>query len=178
MSLGHVLLGLLVPGEQHGYELKRRYDERFPEARPMASAQVYTALGRLDRDGLVEQGAVERVAGPDRITYLLTPQGRAELTRWLEEVEPPSPFVANPLAIKLTVAVLTAGDEVAMDYLRAQRAAHLSRMRDYTRVKTVPGSSIASVLAADYALEHLDADLRWLDTALARTAALHQEMTS
>lgn len=176
MSLGHVLLGLLVPGEQHGYQLKRCYDERFPAARPLASAQVYTTLGRLDRDGFVRQGEVERVDGPDRTAYALTPDGRAELTRWLEAVEPPSPFVANPLAMKLTVAVLADGDEFAREYLRRQRAAHLSRMRDYTRVESDPDASMASVLAADYALEHLDADLRWLDTALARTAALQKEI--
>ena len=176
MSLGHVFLGLLLLGEEHGYELKRRYAERFPEARPLASAQVYTTLNRLDRDGLIAKGAVERVAGPDRTAYALTPEGRLELSRWLEEVEPPSPFVANALAMKLTVAVLASGDDFAREYLRRQRAAHLARMRDYTRVKTEPGAPMTSVLAADYALEHLNADLRWLDNALLRTADLSKEI--
>lgn len=178
VTVGHALLGLLVPGERHGYDLKRRYDQQFPAARPLASAQVYATLARLSRDGLVVQGEPERDGGPDRTAYGLTPEGREELRRWLDEVEPPAPFVANPLAVKLTVAVLTAGEPAAQDYLRRQRAAHLQRMRDYTRAKTEPGVAIAELLAADYALEHLNADLLWIENAMARTAVLTEEVTS
>jgi DNA-binding PadR family transcriptional regulator len=178
MSLGHVLLGLLLPGDRHGYELKRAYDSRFPAARPLASAQVYAALVRLARDGLVVPAGRERAGGPDRLTYALTDDGRAEFETWLEEVEPPSPFVSNPLAVKVTLAILTSGEAAARAYLRRQRAAHLARMREYTQVKTAPGTSLTEVLAADYALEHLDADLRWIDNALARAAALTKEITS
>jgi DNA-binding PadR family transcriptional regulator len=178
MSLGHVLLGLLVPGDRHGYDLKRSYDVRFPAARPLASAQVYTALAKLARDGLVVAGAPERAGGPDRTAYALTEQGRAELARWLEDIEPPSPYVSNPLAVKVTLALLTSGEQAASAYLRRQRAAHLERMRDYTRLKTSPDASRAEVLAADYALEHLNADLRWIDSALTRTTALTKELTA
>ncbi len=178
MSLGHVLLGLLVPGDRHGYELKQSYDARFPAARPLASGQVYAALSRLTRDGLVVPGAPERAGGPDRTAYALTEVGRAEFARWLDEVEPPSPFVANPLAVKVTLAVLTSGEQAARAYLRRQRAAHLQRMREYTRLKTSPDVSLAGVLAADYALEHLDADLRWIDNALTRATALTKELTA
>jgi DNA-binding PadR family transcriptional regulator len=178
MSLGHVLLGLLVLGDRHGYELKRAYDVRFPAARPLASAQVYAALVRLTRDGLVVPWSRERAGGPDRTTYALTEGGRAEFARWLEEVEPPSPFVANPLAVKVTLAILTSGEQAARAYLRRQRAAHLERMREYTRLKTSPDVSLKEVLAADYALEHLNADLRWIDNALTRAAALTEEITT
>lgn len=178
MGLGHVLMGLLVEGERHGYELKRSYDTRFPAARPLASAQVYTALGKLTRDGLVVPGTPERAAGPDRTAYALTGEGRTEFVRWLEEIEPPSPFVANPLAVKVTLAVLTSGEQAARAYLRRQRTAHLERMRDYTRLKTTADASLAQVLAADYALEHLDADLRWIDNALTRATAFTEEITA
>lgn len=175
MSLGHVLLGLLSSGDRHGYELKRHYDVRFPAARPLATAQIYATLGRLDRDGFVRPGRTERVGGPDRTAYTLTPAGRDELRRWLLEVEEPYPFVANALAEKVTVAVLTSGDDAAASYLRRQREAHLARMRAFTRTKTDPAAALAEVLAADYAIEHLNADLRWIDNALARVRALSEE---
>ncbi len=178
VTLGHVVLGLLAQGERHGYDLKRQYDARFPAARPLAAAQVYATLDRLQRDGWVTPGAVERVGGPDRHTYAMTPAGRSELERWLAEVETPAPFVANPLSIKVTLALLVADGATATDYLRRQRAAHLARMREYTTVKTHSESSLAAVLAADYALNHLDADLRWIDTALARVSALSEEIHS
>ncbi len=176
MSLNFVLLGLLAVSDRHGYELKQLYDKQFPEARPLASAQIYSTLSRLTKAGHVEQGSSERVSGPDRIPYSLTATGRGELTRWLEEVEPPSPFVANPLSVKATIAILVLGEGAAGTYLQRQRAAHLVRMRQYTRTKTDPDSSLAVVLAADYAIEHLNADLNWIETALARISALAKEI--
>lgn len=44
-------------------------------------------------------------------------------------------------------------------------------MRELTAEKTT--GSPAQVLAADYALQHLDADLRWIETALARMKEDH-----
>lgn len=178
VSLGHVLLGLLADGERHGYDLKRQYAARFPAAQPLAAAQVYATLERLLRDGYVVPASRERVAGPDRTTYALTPPGRAELHRWLEEIEPPGPFVANPLAVKVTLALLVADAQAASSYLARQRAAHLEQMREHTRVKTDPDAPLTRVLASDYALNHLDADLRWIDTALARVTALAEETSA
>ena len=41
MSAAHVLLGLLARGAKHGYDLKKAYDERMPQAKPLAFGQVY-----------------------------------------------------------------------------------------------------------------------------------------
>ncbi|HVM26472.1 MAG TPA: PadR family transcriptional regulator, partial [Mycobacteriales bacterium] len=87
MAFPETLLGLLEPAPQHGYELRRAYDARFGRHRPVKSAQVYATLARLHRDGQVEVAGVERVDGPDRTTYALTPDGVTRLERWLAEPE-------------------------------------------------------------------------------------------
>lgn len=176
VSTSHLVLGLLARGERHGYDLKREHDLRFPSARPLAYGQIYATLERMQRQGLVDAVSRERVDGPDRTTFRMTRQGRKELTTWLAEVETPAPFVTNLFATKVTLALLTGDEGAAADYLRRQRQAHLARMRDYTRVKTDPESSLSQVLAADYALSHLDADLRWMETALDRVTGLTEEM--
>ena len=176
MSIGHVLLGLLADGERHGYELKHEHDARFPAARPLAFGQVYATLERLRNRGFVDAATGVKAAGPERTPYVLTDAGRAELDRWLSEVEMPSPFVANPLSVKVTLALLTADEALAQDYLRRQRDAHLQRMREYTRHKSDPETTLVEVLAADYALTHLDADLRWIEAALDRVADLNKEI--
>ena len=176
MSTGYVLMGLLSRGQRHGYDLKRDHDHRFPAARPLAFGQVYTTLERLYRQGLVEPLAVQRVDGPDRRVFRLTEAGGRDLDDWLAAVEPPAPHVANPLATKVTVALLVGDEALASDYLRRQRAAHLERMRAYTRTKTDPAASLHEVLAADYALAHLDADLRWMESALERVTTLKEEL--
>lgn len=177
-----MLLALLAHGARHGYDLKRAYDTRFPQARPLAFGQVYSTLERLTRDGLAAEAGVERVDGPDRTVFAITDDGRASLREWLGGVEPPAPHVNNALFTKVVAALLVdeapgAEGGLAVAYLRAQRRAHLARMRDFTTVKTADGVSVGEVLAADYALAHLDADLRWIDLTLSRMSALRQEVT-
>lgn len=177
MSTGHVLLGLLSRGQQHGYDLKAGYDALFPAARPMAYGQVYAALTRLRDRGLIEEAAVERAGGPERTTYRLTPAGRDELEVWMSAAEHPPSEVNNPLATKLNVALVAGGPEEGALFLRRQRSAHTARMRDHTQTKRAADATLTQVLAADYALSHLDADVRWIDDALARLGEITQEVT-
>jgi DNA-binding PadR family transcriptional regulator len=175
MSTPHVLLGLLIAGPRHGYDLKRAHDERLPQAKPLAFGQVYATLGRLERDGYVEQNGQDRDGGPDRTSYLLTDLGREHLDAWLSTVEPPAPYVTSTLFSKVVVSLLAGDAERARTYLIDQRAAHMARMREMTAVKAQPGG-VGDVIAADYAIAHLDADLRWLQTTLQRVAELDREV--
>ncbi|GAA2336286.1 PadR family transcriptional regulator [Streptomyces kunmingensis] len=179
MSTRHVLLGLLASGPRHGYDLKRRHDERFPQARPLAYAQVYTTLQRLVRDGFVEVEGTDSDGGPERTLYRATKDGRAELLGWAREITPPAPHVANEIFAKVVVAILLAGDGTdPAAHLLSQRAAHMARMRELTAVKSDPGADLTAVLSADYALVHLDADLRWMTTTAARLETLTAEVTA
>ncbi|WP_067273450.1 PadR family transcriptional regulator [Streptomyces jeddahensis] len=176
MSTRHILLGLLAGGPSHGYDLKRRHDERFPQARPLAYGQVYTTLQRLVRDGLAEVEGTGSEGGPERTLYRSTEAGGRELTRWTGEITPPAPFVTNEIFAKVVVTILAAGDPAG--HLQLQRAAHMARMRELTAVKTAPGADLTTVLSADYALTHLDADLRWMTTTAARLTTLTAEVTA
>lgn len=174
MSTRHILLGLLAGGPSHGYDLKRRHDERFPQARPLAYGQVYTTLQRLVRDGLAAIDGTDSDGGPERTLYRSTGDGSHELARWAGEITPPAPFVTNEIFAKVVVSILASADPA--DYLRSQRTAHMERMRELTAVKTEPGADLATVLSADYALNHLDADLRWMNTTAARLTPLTAEV--
>jgi DNA-binding PadR family transcriptional regulator len=176
VAVGHVLLGLLAGRERHGYDLKRQYDARFPAARPLAFGQVYAALETLTRRGWVERAGSAKAGAAERTSFRLTADGRSEFDRWLAEVEPPAPHADNPFQVKVTLALLAAGPAEATTFLRAQRSAHLARMRDYVRRTTDPAAALAEVLAADYALTHLEADLRWLEAAEARVGDLAREL--
>lgn len=174
MSTRHLMLGLLAGGPSHGYDLKRRHDERFPQARPLAYGQVYTTLQRLVRDGLAEVDGTDADGGPERTKYRTTADGERELADWVRQIAPPAPHVSNEIFAKVVVGILTGADPAG--YLLKQRAAHMERMRELTAVKTAPGSDLSTVLSADYALNHLDADLRWMTTTAARLTTLTAEV--
>lgn len=168
MSTPDAVLGLLQRGPRHGYDLKREHDARFPLAKPLAYSQVYSTLGRLQRDGLAEVTEQQPGDGPERTVYGLTTVGRQHLEEWVGTPEPPAPHVANVLFTKLVVALLGGAD--GSSYLDAQRRAHLARMRELTAVRR--DGPPAEAIAADYALHHLEADVRWLETTLQRLPSL------
>jgi DNA-binding PadR family transcriptional regulator len=166
------MLGLLEPQPSHGYELKRSYDRRFGRERPLPFGQVYATLGRLERDGRVRVDGTETGGGPERKRYSITPEGVAELERWLAQPEPPEPHLQTVLFTKVVLALLSGRD--ADRFLDAQRAAHLARMRELTAHRRAGG--LADALVTDYALFHLEADLRWIDLTASRLAQLAEEV--
>ena len=173
MSVSHVLLGLLAEQDAHGYDLKQAHDARFPSARPLAFGQVYAALARLQKAGHVEVVGSTGAGGPERTTYTLSAPGRAELTAWLEATEPAGPYAADEL-VRKTVTALHLGQD-APAFLARQRRVHLEAMRALL-VRQDHSPDVAARLVVDHAVEHLDADLRWLENAAARLAVPpHQE---
>ena len=165
MSVSRVLLGVLAEGPAHGYDIKQAHDRRFPGAKPLAFGQVYVALAKLEKDGLVE--VVERVreAGPDRMTYAITEAGREALAGWLATPEPAGPYAADDL-VRKTVTALRLGRDAA-GFLAAQRQLHLAAMKELLDLQATT-DDVAARIVIDHAVEHLDADLRWLETSAAR----------
>jgi DNA-binding PadR family transcriptional regulator len=169
MSIGHALLGLLAEKAAHGYDLKRLYDSRFPAAKPLAFGQVYANLSRLERDGLVEVVETSSEGGPERTVYALTVDGAASLHAWLGQSEPAGPFPADDL-VRKTVTALHLGSD-ATDFLRRQRTTHLEMMHDLVLLQRETRETGARI-SVDHTIFHLDADLRWLEAATSRMAAV------
>jgi DNA-binding PadR family transcriptional regulator len=80
--LDTMLLAMLEDGEQHGYELLRRLEERGCGLLRMREGTVYPVLYRLEDAGYVkarwEDDRAER-RGPRRRMYRLTPKGKRKL---------------------------------------------------------------------------------------------------
>jgi DNA-binding PadR family transcriptional regulator len=172
MSVAHVLLGILAEGPAHGYDLKRVHDQRFAGARPLAFGQVYAALAKLEKDGLVEVVEKGRNGGPERLTYAVTDAGRDDLASWLEAVEPAGPYAADDL-VRKTVTALRLGKDAA-GFLLAQRQVHLAAIKALLDLQA-SAADVAARIAIDHTVEHLDADLRWLETAAARVTSVTDE---
>jgi DNA-binding PadR family transcriptional regulator len=173
MSVPSTLLGLLEPEPSHGYELKREYDTLFAHAKPLPFGQVYSTLGRLERDGHVAVEGASPGAGPDRKRYAITESGVSQLEHWLAQAEQPEPHLQATLFAKVVLALLSG--RPAATYLDTQRAAHLERMRELTAMRRA--GPLRQSLLADYGLFHLEADLRWIDLTAARLDQLAKEIS-
>lgn len=82
MSLENILLGLLQKPAT-GYELKAAFDGTVRHFWAAELSQIYPALHRLQRAGLLVSKAKASDKGPARKVYSLTPAGRRRLKEWL-----------------------------------------------------------------------------------------------
>jgi DNA-binding PadR family transcriptional regulator len=168
MSVPLTLLGLLEREPSHGYDLKRDYDAYFGRGKQLPFGQVYSTLGRLARDGKVTAGNAEPGDGPERKRYVITEAGRTEVDAWLGAPVEPEPHLQTVLFAKVALALMLG--KPAEAYLDRQRAAHLARMQELTRLKR--SGPLVDALLADHALYHLEADLHWIDLTTARLSDL------
>jgi DNA-binding PadR family transcriptional regulator len=173
MSATYALLGILGRQPSYGYDLKKDYDFFYGKEKPLAFGQVYATLSRLLRDKKITTEEVSTPsAGPERKLYALTVLGRKDLEAWLATPERLHPNTQTVLFIKVVTSILL--DKEPNIYLDAQRSAHLERMRVLNSLRRK--GDLAQSLQADYALFHLEADLRWIDLTAARVQTLKKEM--
>ena len=156
------LLALLATGPAHGYELKLQLEQRFGAVLPPLNAgQIYTTLGRLQRDGLVDDDAVAQDGRPNKRVYRLTSDGQSELDRWVEDATP-SPRLKDDFFMKLVLA-RAAGIADPLALIDRQRGAYLQALRELDDVAAALNGDDTAALLVEGAALHLEADLKWLD---------------
>jgi DNA-binding PadR family transcriptional regulator len=168
----HAILALLAGEPRHGYELKQAIEQTFGAAwPPLNIGQVYTTLGRLERDGFVVSCLVEQGSRPDKRVYEITEAGRVELAAWID-----APIAGARLKdefftklVLLHLPGMNGGVEPAALIAR-QRREYLQQLRGLNELvlrEQVAGNGTVSLLI-EGAILHLQADLRWLDLCEAR----------
>jgi len=77
------LLAVMAEGPAYGYEMTRRLRARGLSI--VGEGSIYPALGRLEREGLVETYMAESNGGPPRKYYRPSAEGRRVLTDGVSE---------------------------------------------------------------------------------------------
>lgn len=176
MSIRNGLLALLSDGPEYGFALKKQFEERTAELWPLNIGQVYTTLGRLVRDGLVEEasgreGVVSRSEDASQREYRLTPLGRDELRAWIEAPRPRDVPDRDELVIKIALAEHLGGVDL-LAVVDAQRAVSIEALQRLTRAKaSIDAADLGQLLAMDAVVLQVEAELRWLDLVEARVMA-------
>lgn len=169
MSVRHALLALLSDGPKYGLQLRHEFEARTGEVWPLNVGQVYTTLQRLERDGLVASDGAEE--GPQK-GYVITADGKRELTDWLQTPPAAAQPPRDELLIKVLVAVQVPGVDVH-DVVQVHRRNLIELMQRYTAVKAdATEDDLALALVVDAELFRLEAAVRWLDAADARLRRL------
>lgn len=170
MSLRHALLGLLNFGPNSGYALAKLFENPLRQIWNARSHQLYPELARLAGDGQVE--IVDEGARGKRI-YAITEDGRAELRRWLVEVEPDRTMRSETyLRAWLLSTVLSREDALHVlardiEAWRERREGLLKLMERSAAISPPHGSHNLSM---DLSLRLIEAMLGWSEEAARRIA--------
>lgn len=82
------VLGLVIERSSYGYELSRRFGERFGELLTVSRSHVYGALDALQRGGLIEPlppPPLQEAQRQPKIHYRVTVEGRRAFAEWIVE---------------------------------------------------------------------------------------------
>lgn len=164
MSVRQGMLALLAEHPMYGYQLRQEFEARTGGTWPLNIGQVYTTLTRLQRDGLVAETGRQQDGS---VVYALTPAGRNDVQRWWTTPVQRGAPTRDELAIKLALAVTTAGVDVAQ-VVQHQRTESIRALQEYTRLKTrIPeppaADDLAWLLVLDGLIFATEAEVRWLD---------------
>lgn len=154
----YVILGLLATvGPSTPYEMKRYIDGSIGYFWDFPRAQLYVDPERLEREGLL---SVEREeAGRRRRVYSITPEGEAELRRWLDAAAITEVEMRDMGLLKLYFGSLLDSDDVVA-LARRERDMHQRRLATYEAIRAElashPGEAFgAATLKMGLAYERL-----------------------
>jgi DNA-binding PadR family transcriptional regulator len=170
MSVGMSLLAILEDSPSYGLNLKNEFEARTGGIWPLNVGQVYTTLGRFQRDGLVE--ARRDAESDSQKFYALTERGRSVLDEWFRDAPPHGAPSREELVLKVVMASRRS-DADAARVIQAERRNAVELLQQYTRLKrdTPDPSDLGWLFLLDSLIFQTEARVRWLDACESRLSA-------
>jgi len=168
-----LVLGLLLRGPQHGYELHRIVRAHGELYTDLKKANLYHLLGRLAEQGYLDVRAESGAQGPrgERLIYALTDQGRVHFRELLGAILRTYEPVHTGVDVAVVFLTQLPRDE-ALSLLVARRSVVATRRATAAaELGDVAARGLLGSLAADHLLSLIDAELAWIERALVRLRA-------
>jgi DNA-binding PadR family transcriptional regulator len=167
-----VILGLLKRQPAHGYDLLRMVRmQHMSEYIRLAPSGLYKALARLQDQGCVTARTEREGNRPERQTYSITRKGEARLEKLLLDHLRATFEHFDTLSAALTFGDLVPREEVSEE-LRRRRDMVMGAQEEAARLLTdvlisPTQSFFFERLRVERWADHLAAERRWLDKAIA-----------
>lgn len=156
-----VLLGLLMSGPRHGYELHQEIEQDLRAVWRIGLSQLYAQLKQLQEAGLVVAQMEPQPDRPPRKMYEVTDKGREAFLHWLRQ---PTPYlrlmrVEFLLRLYLFDRLSLPGVE---QLIAAQRAVCGQQAQHFGQAAAQAGGGF-SQLVNEFRRGQMEAAIRWLD---------------
>jgi DNA-binding PadR family transcriptional regulator len=172
----HTLLGLLLDGPRHGYDLARYFATGTPlgDVVHLGPSHLYALLGQLERDGLISGERQDSGKRPPRRVYQLTESGRADVMRWVDEPvsRPRDMHVGFALKFYLACRLGSQYAEVLISRQRDLFTAYLTDLENIVPLEGAPHEQAFLAVMREGRIGRTSAALAWLDLCAAAVAAV------
>ena len=82
-STEYVLLGALMSGQKHGYEIMQFLKSSLEATWHVGTSQLYALLKRLEKEALLKSNIEQQDLRPSKRVFELTEKGRETFLKWL-----------------------------------------------------------------------------------------------
>ena len=164
-----IILTALLPGASYGYAIKKTAGRALGYSE-LHSNVVYPQLRKFVELGWVEQSIKPGERGQQRKQYRLTPAGRAELVRKLEQFD--AEAARDRAAFLLRVSLFGVLSPAARQNALERRRVYLeSRHEQLRSLEPQARSSPFASLVLSFSLSSMEHELAWLDEVEGRLRA-------
>jgi DNA-binding PadR family transcriptional regulator len=162
MDRGLLLLGLLLEGQMHGYQLNEYLEHAMGFFTDLKKPTAYYALNRLEREGHVRHETEREGKRPERRVYQLTEKGRASFYELLRSRL--SEFSRTYYDDDIAVAFMDRLPAAEVRQLLLEKRDKAEGILDQLRHLPQHAGSARHVVRHNIA--HLETELAWLDGML------------
>ena len=132
------LLGFLIAGSSHGYDLHQRFVSELGQVWHLSQSQAYAILKRLENRGDISAQIIEQEKLPARQVLYITERGRRRFFEWLE------------------LGIGTTARSIRLEFLTRLYFSRLHRPEDTAKIYQAQSTEIESTIARlEILLAHL-----------------------
>lgn len=176
--LKYILLGFLNYCPMTGYALKSMMEQSTMHFWHAYHSQIYTALRKLDEDGLVTSEIYESEDALNRRIYTITEVGQQEFLEWLNKPLTELPLVKENFLVRMFFSGKRLPKDV-LNELLFQRQLHHQQLEAYRQVESVGLANRAAdmpdgqaevpfwSMTVRFGIQFEEMYLQWLDAVIA-----------
>lgn len=156
-----LILGQLLSGPKHGYEIKKNVQEALGESFEINNNLLYPALRRFLEMGAITKKVEKTEGKPDRHVYLLTNAGEEIFNELIRDF--PRKAAANPMEFVVRVALFDRVEtDVQLDILRNRMAVLEEELQRYSKFDEVHSENRFAAEVIHFRRKQTEHEWAWL----------------
>jgi DNA-binding PadR family transcriptional regulator len=163
VSPEYALLGFLIAGPSHGYDLHQRFQMELGHVWHLSQSQAYAILKRLENRGDISVKLIEQEKLPARQVLHITKSGRRRFFEWLEQgIGKTARSIRLEFLTRLYFAGLYSPEDIAQIYKSQYTELEATVLRLQNLLEHLPPNQIFNRLSLDLRLRQMRLIQSWM----------------